>query len=248
MILAIDIGNTNTIFALVTRKGVIKRRWSILTNKLTDDTNAGYLKVQADISATYIVSVVPYLSRVVKKKVRKKSTKKKVFIIGKDIKVPLKNFYNRKQIGQDRLIIAYAASFFYGKPALIIDFGTAMTFDYLSQKGEYLGGLILPGIKMSLDSLHERTALLPKTHLKKTSSFIGKNTVQSIRNGMIYGYGAICDGLIKAFRKRMGKKLHVVATGGDAALITGYAKESIKLDNDLSLKGLYLIAKSNNAF
>ena len=163
-----------------------------------------------------------------------------VYIVGKDIKVPLKSVYNPREIGQDRLVTAYAASRVYGKPALTIDFGTALTFDVVSKKNVYLGGLILPGIKMSLESLHKKTALLPEIALREARGFIGRNTKISITNGIIYGYVSLCEGLIRKFRRRF-KDLKVVATGGNAKLISKYTPLIKNVDEDLSLKGLAML-------
>ena len=163
-------------------------------------------------------------------------------VVGENIKVPLTCEYNKRQIGQDRLVTAFAASVLYGLPIVIVDFGTAVTFDVVSRKKSYLGGLIVPGIKMSLESLFERTALLPKTYLKKTVSFIGKNTQSSISSGMTYGYAALCEGMIKIFRKKISKNIKVIATGGDATLISRFSPSIKNVDINLSLKGLYLVS------
>ena len=217
MKLLIDIGNTNINRALRGAKGKVDK--------------------------VVVVSVDPAMLKKQKRVLKRKYKSAEIFVVGEDIKVPLKCRYNKRQIGQDRLVTAFAAKSLYGLPVLIVDFGTAVTFDFVSRNDVYEGGLILPGIKMSLDSLSERTALLPKTYLKKTSSFIGRDTVSSIRNGMIYGYASICDGLVSQFRKRIGKNLKVVATGGDARLIGSYTRSLKKIDPNLSLKGLYLLAR-----
>lgn len=216
MKLLIDIGNTNINRALTGKKGRVDK--------------------------VVMVSVVPKRLKKLKRILKRKYKNAKIFVVGENIKVPLKCRYNKRQIGQDRLVTAFAASILYGLPVLIIDFGTAVTFDAVSEKGAYLGGLIVPGIKMSLESLHRRTAMLPKTHLRKTRSFIGKDTESSIRSGMIYGYASMCDGLTALFRKKLGKKLKIVATGGDAALITRYTRSVKKVDPHLSLKGLDFLA------
>ena len=217
MKLLIDIGNTNINRALRGAKGKVDK--------------------------VVVVSVDPAMLKKQKRVLKRKYKSAEIFVVGEDIKVPLKCRYNKRQIGQDRLVTAFAAKSLYGLPVLIVDFGTAVTFDFVSRNDVYEGGLILPGIKMSLDSLSERTALLPKTYLKKTSSFIGRDTVSSIRNGMIYGYASICDGLVSQFRKRIGKNLKVVATGGDARPIGSYTRSLKKIDPNLSLKGLYLLAR-----
>jgi len=213
MLLAIDIGNTNITSGLFREKG----RGKIL-----------------------IVSVSPKRLKQVLKLIRKLKLPKP-YIIGKDIKVPLKSRYNKRQIGQDRLVTAYAAAKLYGRPVLVIDFGTAVTFDIVSKRNEYMGGLILPGIKMSLESLHNKTALLPYVELKKVKGLIGRSTEDSIRLGMIYGYASLCEGLIRRFKKKF-PGLKVVATGGDAGLISQHTEFINNIDNDLSLKGLLFLS------
>ena len=243
MLLAIDIGNTNIDFALFNEKGKIIKRYAKPTSFANAALVIAKIEERTDIEKVILASVVPVMQKRIEKMLRNTFRPIRVSVVGKNVKAPLKSEYKKTEIGQDRLITAFAAQAIYGKPVLIIDFGTAVTFDAISKKGSYLGGLILPGIKMSLDSLSERTALLPKTYLKKTSTFIGKNTEASIRNGMIYGYASICEGLVKRFQKKLGKSLKVVATGGDAALISKYSPSLRTLEPDLALKGLYLIAR-----
>jgi type III pantothenate kinase len=166
-----------------------------------------------------------------------------ITILGRDRVVPIKNLYRiKKEVGQDRLVNAYAAKMIYGAPAVIIDFGTAITFDILSKKGDYLGGLILPGIELSLCGLYKRTALLPKVELKEAMSIIGRDTVNSMRGGILFGFGAMSDGLVSRYKEILGKNTKVIATGGNSKLIRKYAKSIQVVDEDLTLKGLNLIS------
>jgi type III pantothenate kinase len=240
MILTIDIGNTNINFALINKNGKIVKK--LTTPSQSNSNIKKILSRIKNIDLIIIVSVAPRTLTVVKKYVKNIFKKAKVSIVGNNIFVPLKCEYDKKEIGQDRLVTAFAAKKIYGEPALVIDFGTAVTFDAV-EGDSYLGGLILPGIKMSLESLHNRTSMLPKTYLTKVNSFIGKNTKSSIRGGMVYGYGAICDGLIKKFKKKIGKNLKIVATGGDAYLISLYTKSLKIINPDLSHKGLFFLSQ-----
>jgi len=235
MLIAIDIGNTN-ISCGIFRKNKLKRRMSFksITRNMIKDAER-----------IICVSVSPKRLKEVRKRLNGHS--KKLLIIGKDICVPLKSKYNSRQIGQDRLVTAFAASFFYGNPVLTIDFGTAATFDVLSKDSVYVGGLILPGIKMSLEGLKKNTAMLPEVELKKIHGFIGTNTEDSIRNGIIYGYVSICEGLIKRFKKIF-PGLKIVATGGNAKLIKMYTNSIPFVDDDLSLKGLNLLSSMASSF
>jgi type III pantothenate kinase len=189
-----------------------------------------------------VASVVPGALAKTKSALKRNFPGTRISVVGENVKVPMPCVYNKRQIGQDRLVTAFAAKELYGLPILIVDFGTAVTFDAVSKRGAYVGGLIVPGIKMSLESLSLGTAMLPKTYLKRTRSFIGRDTRSSIRSGMIYGYAAMCDGLIALFRKKIGKDLKVVSTGGDARLISRYTRSLRKVDPHLSLKGLYLLS------
>ena len=235
-LLAIDIGNTNI------TTGIFRGKRLIAKAKMP--TKAFYLSkiVKRRPCVAIISSVVPEaLPRVIK--CLRKIKKCEVKIVGRDIIVPIKNLYRIKnQVGQDRLVNAFAAKTIYGSPAIIIDFGTAITFDIVSKKGEYLGGLILPGIEISLSSLYEKTALLPKVKLEPSFNIIGKDTVNSMRGGILFGFGAMADGLVAKYKKVLGRETKVIATGGNASLLKKYSKSIHYVDESLTLKGLYLIA------
>ena len=227
-LLAVDIGNTNT-KAAVFSGGRIR-----YPGRLEDACRKGIDKVVvASVSPERLKKTLPGLI--------KKYGNKAVHIIGKDIRVPLRSLYNPRQIGQDRLVTAYAASVLYGTPVLIIDFGTAVTFDVVSKKGVYMGGIIFPGIKMSLESLHKKTALLPKVALRSARGFAARDTKTSISNGIIYGYSYVCRGIVSRMSGQF-RGLRIVATGGDAELIGRYAPGFEVVDKDLSLKGIRLLA------
>lgn len=244
--LAIDIGNTNITVGLF--KGArLARKAKINTHGYSSHEKRlrSFLKKEV-VRDVVISSVVPAaLGRFIKSlKNRRRAPLRvpyRITIIGKDMRVPISNLYRVKsEVGQDRLVNAFAAKTLYGAPAVIIDFGTAITFDIVSRRGEYLGGLILPGIEMGLSSLYSKTALLPEVKLKPAKYIIGKDTVNSMRGGILFGYGAMCDGLIERYRKILGRNLKVIATGGNAKLIKRYAKSIRIIDEDLTLKGLLL--------
>lgn len=242
-LLAIDIGNTNITLGIFAGKRLMKKskvptaEYTLYKRRLIRFLN------KCDIEGVIISSVVPKtLSKL--KKALYGITDCEILILGKDIKAPIKNLYEVKsEVGQDRLVNAVAVRALYGAPAVVIDFGTAITFDMVSKRGEYLGGLILPGIDMSLSSLYERTALLPKVALKPTTHIIGKGTEDSIRGGILFGFGAMCDALVSKYRKMFGNSLKVIATGGNARLIKRYTKSIQIVDEDLTLKGLQIISK-----
>lgn len=248
-LLAIDIGNTNI------TAGIFKGAKLLGKTKVPTYSYSSYIRrfktlvkeVGLEVSRvneTIVSSVVPLaLARFVVE-LRKMSGTIKITIIGRDLKVPIRNMYRIKnEVGQDRLVNAFAAKVLYGTPAVIVDFGTAITFDIISKRGDYLGGLILPGIELSLSSLYRNTALLPKVELENASSIIGKDTVNSMRGGILFGFGAMCNGLVAQYKKILGKSTKVIATGGNSKLVKRYAKSIRYVDEDLTLKGLQLISK-----
>jgi len=246
MLLAIDIGNTNITVGIFKGAGLLGRvkiptnSYSSYIRQIKKLVRSAGLSVDR-IDETVVSSVVPLaLARLIVELHRMSIFT--ITILGKDGVVPIRNLYRvKKEVGQDRLVNAYAAKALYGAPAIIVDFGTAITFDIVSRKGDYLGGLILPGIELSLLSLYRNTALLPKVGLKAARSIIGKDTVNSMRGGILFGFGAMCDGLVAQYRKILGRSAKVIATGGNAPLMKRYAKSIQMVDEDLTLKGLQLI-------
>jgi len=244
MLLTIDVGNTNT------HAGIF-RGISRVDSFYFPGRARKYAK---NIDRVIIVSVSPPRLKECLKEL-KRFYRGHVSIVGKDLKVPLRSEYNPREIGQDRLVTAYAAGKIYGTPVLVIDFGTAVTFDVVSDKNVYKGGLILPGMAMSLRALHEDTALLPKIGFANAGAWpygpnysplqirLGKNTEQSIQNGMVYGYASIVEGLVRKFRKKF-KRLKIVSTGGNARLIASYTTCLKNMDEELALRGLALVAQN----
>ena len=239
-LLAVDIGNTNINCGLFL-SGRLAKRFSVPTKDKTlyQADLKKYLTVTVD--DIIICSVVPLSCQAIEKTLRKIiGIKPKV--LGRDLNVPIKNLYFApKQVGQDRLVNAYAAVKLYGSPVVVADFGTAVTFDVVSLRKEYLGGLILPGLNISLDALFERTALLPRIKLSRPNGLIGKNTRDSILSGIVYGFAALTDDLIKRLRSQMGKNTKAIGTGGNISLIGPYCKKLQVIDQDLTLKGISLI-------
>jgi type III pantothenate kinase len=247
-LIAIDIGNTN-ITAGVFKNGRLACKAKIPTDNYSmhESRFRNLFRICAlGIKSEHqviISSVVPVaLARVVT--YLNKIAACRIIILGRDLRVPIKNLYRIKsEVGQDRLVNAYAAKILYGSPAVVIDFGTAVTFDIVSKKGDYIGGLIMPGIGISLSSLYEKTALLPRVKLKDAPHIIGKSTVNSMRGGILFGFGAMCDGLVAKYRSILGRSLTVIATGGNAGLIKKYSDSIQILDEEITLKGLYLISR-----
>ena len=239
-ILAVDIGNTSAHFALFSPQGRLKKEFRVRTVEI--QAQAARI-IQKNISlkskpVVVIASVVPDAGRTLKN-ITAKKLGLKVFIIGKDFQVPIKNRYkNPAQVGIDRLLNAYAAYTQYHRELIIIDFGTAITFDLVSKKGEYLGGIIAPGIEISLEALYQKTALLPKIKLKHPTSLIGRDTTESIRVGCSVGIGGLCDRVVEELRRRHLRHSLVIGTGGYAHFMRRYCKTMGKIDDRLVLKGI----------
>ena len=247
MLLAIDIGNTNISFGIFKGNLIIKtfdipsKQYSL--NKFRKKCKkTGCLK----IANILICSVVPKLTNVVTKDLAG-FFGKRPYEVGKDVRVPIKNRYRKpSQVGQDRLVNAYAGAKLYGLPLVVVDFGTAITFDVISKNNAYEGGLILPGIGISIDALNQRTALLPKINLKTPKEFIGKDTASSILSGIVYGFAAMTKQLNTELKKRLGRKTRIIATGGNARLMRKYCSNINQIDNLLTLKGINLIYKKTS--
>lgn len=245
MLLAIDIGNTNINLGLF-REDRLIRRYVIPTKIKRHKPYLDKIINRDKIDDAIICSVVPDASKILEQDLTE-LLGKHPYIIGKRIKVPVKNLYRKpKQVGQDRLVNAYAGVVLYGAPLIAVDFGTAITFDVVSKNKDYLGGMIIPGLGISLDCLNQRTALLPKIKLEEPREFIGRDTKSSMLSGIVYGFAALTDDLAVRIKKRIGKNAKVIGTGGNIDLIGKYCRRIDKTDKDLTLKGLNLIYKGQN--
>lgn len=246
MILAVDIGNTTMTMGVVDRARILRTQLILTTlsrNKLKSHLQRAIYRIRKSrrsIETVIICSVVPDVLKVVKPVFRRFFNK--VLVVGKDLKVPIKNRYHvPQQVGQDRLVGAYATIRLYGKPAIVVDFGTAITFDVISETPAYLGGAIVPGLRLYAESLFEKTALLPKVKIRPPTDVMGKDTTSSILSGIFYGYGSLCEGMIAKLSRQFKRKPIVVATGGNAELMKGYVFSIDKIDRDLILKGMALL-------
>lgn len=237
MLLAIDIGNTTMAFGIFEGKR-LKSSWKISTRNIFSKSKV--LKPLKDIDGVIISSVVPKATPIIKKLIKNR-LRIEPLILGENIKAPIKNLYrNPRQVGQDRLVNAVAASELFGAPIIVVDFGTAITFDVISKRKEYLGGIIVPGIEISLEALSTKAALLPHIKLSLPKEFLGKDTVSSMKSGIFYGFGSLCDCLVEKLKAKFGEQL-VIATGGHSHLIAKFCKSIDKVKSDLTLQGLRII-------
>jgi len=246
MELLIDIGNTNISMAVVKGKHFLKHFFIHTSKKNISVLSFKRLlgKYFSDLEKIIIVSVVPDLLNVFEKVFKRLSPGIPLIVVGKDLKVPIRNRYRKPmEVGQDRLLTAFAAKGICASPVIAIDFGTAVTMDLVNKKGEYEGGLIFPGLRSALGALTDDTALLPMVALKPAEGFIGRTTRESMNNGIVLGYAAMCDGLIEKFKKKYGRSINVIATGGDAALVAKYSRHIKKIRPHLIFEGLRQIIR-----
>ena len=194
-----------------------------------------------------ICSVVPAALPTVRSVLERK-LKLKATVVGREVRVPIKNRYRPPgAVGQDRLVCAYAAMRLYGTPAIVIDLGTAITLDVVSAGGEYVGGIIVPGIRLTAESLAKKTALLPEAKkIAPPRTLVGKNTRGSILSGIFYGYGALCGGLAEQIGGQFKKKPVVVITGGYVSAMKKFISHPVDhVDKDLVFKGLAFLSESS---
>ena len=252
MILAIAVGNTTTNFGVFDKKKLASQ-FSIATQPgRTADEITLQLKALAQTrrlhlaraSKIIICSVVPRMTALLTEALKSLDAIP-IQVVGQDVIVPLKNRYAYpEQVGQDRLVGAFAAWRAYKKDCIVADFGTAITIDVVTKAGEYLGGVIAPGLDISLEALATRTALLPKVELKEPPELLGRDTANSIRSGLLYGCVALCDGLVTQLKQQYAPKATVVATGGSSGLIAKHARTIDHLKPQLVLEGLTQLESS----
>ena len=255
MLLAIDTGNTNTLFAIHDKKDGWIFEWRIATNstrtadeyavwfhQLLDMSNLKF----SDITACVLSSVVPQSIFNLRNLARRHLNVDPIIIgeAGVDVGIGVR-VDNPSEVGADRLVTALGAVSRYKGPLIIIDSGTATTFDIVSEDKYFEGGVIAPGINLSMKALHEAAAQLPRIEIKKPSHVIGKNTVSAMQSGVFWGYIGLIDGLVDQIRSSDDRDFTVIGTGGVASLFDGASATIQHYDSQLTIDGLYEIWRLN---
>jgi type III pantothenate kinase len=253
MLLAIDIGNTETTFGVF--EGEKKKATFQMTTAIHRTADEGAVLLlsilknrgleASDITEVALCSVVPPLTLIFDDMI-KRYFNISPLIVAAGVKTGIRVCMdNPKEVGADRIVVAVAAHHLYGGPVIIVDLGTATTFEIVSRNGDYLGGAIAPGMLSSAEALFQRAAMLPRIDMAPPNKVIGTNTIDAMRSGVVYGYVGLVEGMVQRMQKELGGRVKVVATGGFSGLIAKETRIIDEVNPDLTLIGLRIIYRMN---
>jgi type III pantothenate kinase len=243
MLLAVDVGNTQTVFGLFD-EGVLAQTWRVATEEQRTGDELGVLLHNflelGELEGACLSATVPRLIREYEALAERDGID--LLVVGPGTRTGIPILYDDpREVGPDRIMNAVAAKERYGSPAIVVDFGTSTNFDVVSPAGEYVGGVLAPGIEISMEALFARAARLVKVDYAEPPTVIGKTTEAALRSGLVYGFAGQVDGIVDAIRRELGAEALVVATGGLADLIAPHSRTIGKVDPFLTLEGLRIV-------
>ncbi len=253
MLLVVDVGNTQTHFGAYDGDELVEHwRFATVRTSTADELGAVLRNLMelrglglADLDGSIVSSTVPQL-RPEWRAVGSRYLRHETIVVGPGVKTGMALRYdNPREIGPDRLVNAVAAYDAIGAACICVDFGTAITFDPVSAGGEYLGGIIFPGVEISMEALSTRAAALPRIELDEPRSVIGKSTIDAIRSGIVFGFAGMVDSIVRRLRDELGDEATAIATGGLAPSIVPFTETIDQLDELLTLTGLRLLWERN---
>src|SRR3954451_3871681 len=253
MLLVVDVGNTQTHFGTFRGAELVEHwRFATVRTSTADELGAAFASLLElrglsfdDLNASIVSSVVPELEPEYESMVAR-YLGHRALLVGPGLKTGMPiQIDNPRELGADRLVNAIAGYERFHSACVVVDFGTSINYDVVSANGEFLGGIIAPGVEISLDALHQRAAKLVRVDLDEPRGVIGKSTIDSVRSGVVYGFAGQVDGIVERVRAELGDATKAIATGGLAEWIVPYCESIDEVDDDLTLTGLRLVYERN---